>query len=1027
MLVTKEIGYILIKLITMNKFYLVGFAAYLMSGLAYSQTAVINGQVSDIQTNEPLIGVYVIKNNGNNGTITDNDGRFALQAREGDQLSFSYVGYEDHEVTITSDMKELKISLREDSKYLSEIVVTGTLGLQRSVRELGTTNHYLDNEELTQGKVVDPILGLTSKVAGLRINMYDSKVDPDVQIVLRGVRSHTGNNAPLYVVDGVPIPSINRLNPNDIESINVLKGANAAALYGSEGVNGALIITTKKGQAGKQSISFSNTTLFEQVSKLPKQQNEFGQGMNGAYDPLQYQSWGPRFDGEMRPVGPELPDGTQWELPYQAVEDGKRSFFNTGITFQNNLALSGGDERSTYYFSVQDVMTKGIVPGDKNRRTGARFNGSRLFGKLTTSYNINYIINKNDVTPSEPWAVAYRLPANLPLDKIKDWRNDPHASPDYFFTNNQANPYFNASNQRNVTDQQTLNGNIEFDYDVTEWFSVIYRAGIYNRTTDFRNTVGKYTYSTGGRTNIAGSVDDGTGTFRRLNSDLIFNFERNFGKFSSRLILGNNIRTDQQKSINLRSSAMVVPDLFNQDNRTGELTGKSTLTDYRQVAGYGELTMGYQNNLFLTFTGRYESVSVLNKSNRAYFYPGVSASFIFSDAIAALQNNPVLSHGKFLVSYNKTGNVPLSPYQLQHVYTQTNGFPYGNQSGFSLGTTDVNPDLEPEFVTSLEVGSKLGFFKNRLMFEAAYVHSNSENGIIQADISSATGYGSAWVNAFRVVNQVVELNVSGDVIITNNFNWNVGANFTYLQSELKEIYDDVERLFTFRQNYLIVGKPYNSYMFTDYKRDPAGRVIVDPNTGNPVGISELYYGGTGTPPYQIGLNTSFSFKGFQIGAQFDWRMGAIVYTEAANRMISDGTSPLTTQHDRQPFVFPNSVIEVSPGVFEVNTEVQTQGDRTYYANFVAPVQSNYVVSANFFKLRELHISYNLPASLFFNQSLIKGITIGLVGRNLFSIWAKDNIYNDPEFVYRGGSSEGYMSWRHLPPTRLYGFNVNINL
>ncbi|SIT89646.1 SusC/RagA family TonB-linked outer membrane protein [Pontibacter indicus] len=990
-----------------------------------AQDLAVSGQVVEQATGTALPGVTVRVKETNNGTTTNPDGAFQINAKEGEVLVFSYIGYASQEVQVNGNANSLQVQLQPGNTQLSEVIVTGALGIKRPARELGTASAQLNTAELTQGKVVNPILGLASKVSGLRINMFDSKVDPDVQVNLRGIRSHTGNNAPLYVVDGVPIPDINRLNPNDIESINVLKGANAAAVYGSDGVNGVLMITTKKGRAGTQRINYSNTTTFDKISRLPEQQTEFGQGLNGVYDPLQYQSWGPRFDGEMRPVGPVLPDGTQWQLPYSANADGRKAFFNTGFTTQNDLNFSGGDENSTYYFSLQDVLTKGIIEGDKNRRSGARFNGSRSFGKLSTSYNLNYVFNKSDVTQSEPWSTVYRLPVSLPFADLKDWENTPHANPNYWFSTNQPNPYFNADNQRTVNEQQTLTGNIELNYEIAPWINAIYRLGLYSRNTDTRTTVGKFTYTTPGRTNIPGSVNDVTNNFRRINSDFILDMHKDFGKFNTRLLLGNNLRTDDSKTTNLSASALVVPGLFNQDNRLGQLGGKSGISQRRQVAVFGELTAGYNNYLFLTFTGRQEAVSVLSPDNRSYFYPGVSSSFVFSDAIDALKNNNTFSYGKVYASYNRTGNVVVEPYQLQNVYSQTDGFPYGNLPGFSLGTSDANPNLKPEFVTSLEIGTQLSFFQNRLNLEAAYVDAKTTDGTILADISAGSGFTSAWVNAFKASNKIIELNINGDVIQRGDLVWNVGANLTHIKSKVDEIYGGIDQLFHFRQNYLIVGKPYNSYLFTDYKRDPEGRVIVDPKTGNPVSGSELYYGGTGTPPYQLGLNTSLQYKGFQLGAQFDWRMGAVVYTEAAARMISDGTSPLTTQYGREPFVIPNSVIETSPGVFTPNTDVKTKGDRNYFANHYATVQSNYAVSADFFKMRELSLSYTLPAHWLDGQKLVKEATIGFVGRNLFSIWAKDNIYNDPEFVYAGGSSEGYMSWRHLPPTRTFGFNVNV--
>ncbi|WP_223285047.1 carboxypeptidase-like regulatory domain-containing protein [Hymenobacter qilianensis] len=337
---------------------------------AWSQQRTVTGTVLEQTSGNALPGVTVVVKETSTGTATDAEGRFSLPAQPGQVLLFSFIGYSPREVTVNTSTELVTVSLSESVTELAEVVVTGALGIKRSARELGGGNQQIETDRLNQGRVVNPLLGLSGKVAGLRINLVDSKVDPQVQVLLRGARSISGNNAPLYVVDGVPVPNINRLNPNDIESINVLKGANAAALYGSEGVNGALLVTTKTGQRGQSRVSYTNTSTFGQVYLLPPTQNEFGMGVDGVYNPTQFESWGPRFDGETRPVGSALADGTRWELPYAPVDNLKEDLFQTTTTQQNDLSFSGGDERSTYFFSLQDVNTKGIIPGDKTRRTG---------------------------------------------------------------------------------------------------------------------------------------------------------------------------------------------------------------------------------------------------------------------------------------------------------------------------------------------------------------------------------------------------------------------------------------------------------------------------------------------------------------------------------------------------------------------------------------------------------------------------------------------------------------------------------
>ncbi|HRO44988.1 SusC/RagA family TonB-linked outer membrane protein [Agriterribacter sp.] len=990
-----------------------------------AQQRTIKGIITDGASGQPVQEASIVVKGSALSVLTDAEGKFAINVRSGQILSISHISYSVTEVPVDHNTGDIYISLESVTRQLSEVVVTGVLGIKRAARELATSSQEVNNAELTQGKPVNPILGLAGKVAGLRINMFDSKVDPDVQVNLRGIRSHSGDNSPLYVVDGVPIPDINRINPNDIESINVLKGANAAAVYGSEGVNGVLMITTKKGRAGRQKIAVSNTTLFESVTQLPEQQTIYGNGVNGVYNPTEYRSWGPAYDGSMKPVGAVLPDGSQWELPYTADKDSRKAFFNTGITTQTDVSLSGGDDISTFFLSAQNVSAKGIIEGDKNSRTGARFNASRKFGKLTALFNLNYVYNRNDVTPSEPWSTVYRHPAHLSYDAVRDWENTPYANPNYWYSTNQPNPYFNAANQRTLTNQQTLNANIELNYAFASWFNAIYRVGVYNRNAQTGSTTGKFTYTTPGRTHIPGSVSDGADDFRRINSDLILNFNKDFGKFSTRLLVGNNLRADDTKSSLVSASALVVPGLFNPGNRTGQLGGSASTTQYRQTAVYGEFTAGYNNYLYVTLTGRQEWVSVLSPDNRSYFYPGVGATFVFSDAIHALRNNSILSFGKLFASYNRTGNVNgISPYALNNTYSQTNGFPFGTLPGFSLGTNYPNFNMKPEFVTSYEAGTQLGFFNNRLNVDLTYAYSLSTDGIIQTDIPGSTGYATALVNAFEVSNNIYEAGINGDVIRNRAMKWNVGVTLYYMDNKVTKIYGELDALHTFRQNYVVLGQPYNTFMFYDYRRDPNGNIIVNGATGLPVSTTELYNAGTGTPPWQMGLHTSFDFKGFHIGMQFDYRLGAVMYSEAANRMIQDGTSPLTTAYNREPFVIPGSVVETEAGKYVANTTA-VAGDRAYFTSYVSPVQSTYAVSANFFKLRELQIGYKLPAGLLARQGIIKQAGVALIGRNLFSIWHTDNIYNDPEFVYAGGSSEGYLSWRHLPPTRMIGFSLNV--
>ncbi|MFT2010473.1 SusC/RagA family TonB-linked outer membrane protein [Pontibacter sp. 13R65] len=1033
----------------MKQYLLLLFSLFFLSVGAWAQERAITGRVIEKETGTPLPGVTIRIKNTSQAATTDSDGKFSISANSGQVLVFSFVGYHQQELPVMTKTETANMALEISSNNLAEVVVTGALGIKRPARELGSSAQMVDNEYLNQGKTVNPLLGLSSKVAGLRINMNDSKVDPGVQVTLRGTRSLTRTatidgrnvNAPLYVVDGMPMPDINRLNPNDIESVTVLKGANAAALYGSDGVNGAIMITTKNGTNGRGTISLSNTTTFSNVYLLPKAQTKYGQGANGVYDPSLYESWGPAFDGTMRDFGTPLPDGSQPQLLYAAPSrDNRLNLFNTGVNVQNDISFSGGDDKSTYFVSAQHVRQTGVIPKDENTRINLRFNGSRDFGRLKTSYNVNFIDNENNVTPDGPWVGAYRMPANFDYDFIKDWENpNSPGNPNNYFTPNGSwvrNPYFLIDNIRNQTNQQIINGKIDLNYTFADWFSALYRVGMYSLNQDTRNTTRKFQTTRANNTN--GAIDDGSNNYQRFNSDLMLNFKKEVGDFSARLLLGHNLRTDYRKTHNIGASNLLYPDVLNPGSRTGELTGGVTITEQRSMAVYGELVTGYKNFLYLTFTGRNDWVSTLSPQNRSYFYPGVSAAFVASDAFDFLRDSEKVSFAKFYTSWNRTGNVTLTPYMLNNTYAQANGFPFGTSVGFLPGLTDPNPNIEPEFVTSFEAGFQFGFFNNRLNIDAAYVYSDSDGQISTAPVSRATGYNAALVNSGRLTNNILELSVNTDVIRTPEVRWNVGVNYTYTKNIVKELFGGATSRQNFRQSFAMVGEQFPSLWLSDYERvndDLDGAVIITSNTnGDPRKKTDNVLLGPLVPPHLMGLFTSFNYKGFTVATQFDSRLGGWMYSEIVPAMYEAGTHPITAAYGREAFVWPNSVVEVTapvrneegqiitPGVYEPNTSVLTSGGGREFWASQGERQRNTAAKSDFLKMRELSVSYSLPASILAKQRFLREVGIGFVATNLFIIRHKDNDLGDPEYLYN--STDGYSSFRQVPPVRSYGFNVN---
>ncbi|WP_286735463.1 MULTISPECIES: SusC/RagA family TonB-linked outer membrane protein [Sphingobacterium] len=1003
------------------------FTSQFYEEVAAQTNFTVEGRILDLKTEEPISGVSIrVKESIKSSSVmTGSQGSFRIRLHQGQTLVISHLNYTPQEIQVRSGQSNLVIRLAEDPHMLSEVNVTGALGIKRQARELGTSAQSVDNQELNLGKVVNPLLALSSKVAGLRINATDlttGKTDPGIQIRLRGTRSlNRSKNDPIYVVDGVPLPDITRINPNDIQDITVLKGANAAALYGSEGVNGAIMITTKSGRAERGQINYSNSTLFSKVFLLPPAQQNFGQGQNGVYSPVANESWGDRFNGEVRDFGLPI-NGVQPTKVYSAPDkDNRLDFFDTGVTVQNDLSFSSGDDKGSYYVSLQDVRIKGVIPGDKSSRTGVRFNGSRRFNKLNTSFNTNYVFFKNNTTSDGPWLSVYTQPANIDYKDARNWQDPSSPNHPLNWYNPVAgtrNPIFMADNNRNTSDQHTLNSKLEFNYEFTDWLDATFRTGLYFQSEPGRVTNKKLVSNVATR-NINGSVNDTHRGFTRFNNDLILNFHKNFGDFSTKFLVGQNVRMDDTKSINISATNLLFEDIFNQGSRTGELVGGSTITKYRSLATYGEFTAGYKNYLFLTFTGRNDQVSVLDPGNNSYFSPGVSSSFVFTDAIASLQKSRVLSYGRIFASFNKTGNVTLDPYRLNLSYSQTAGFPFGSLVGFTPSLSEPNRSIKPEFVKSFEVGTQLGFFNDRLRTDIVYAYSDSDGQIFDAGISRATGFNSTIVNAGQIINKTYEIMINGTAIKSKDLNLQFGLNFSYTDTKAKNLYAGDE-FNIFRQAYAIKGLQYPTLRMTDFLRED-GKIVLDPN-GNVIPSEEEKVMGTMVPPYLFGFNTKFNYKSFTMGFQIDARLGSWMYSEVIPRMFAAGTHPETAKYDRQPFIMPNSMVRLADGSIVENNEVYSKGDKAWWTAY-GNIQSVTAAKGDYLKLRELYIGYDLPQSWLSHQRMIKKASIGFVGNNLFIVRHSSNTIGDPEALYN--QTDGYNSFRQIPTSRSMGFNVNI--
>ena len=562
-------------------------------------------------------------------------------------------------------------------KQLGEVLVVSALGIQRQSREVGYATATLDSKELTQARPTNFVNGLAGKVSGLQIQTLNNGVNSTPRVTLRGSRSLLGNNEALIVIDGVITTNevLGALNPDDIASTSVLKGANAAALYGSQASNGALIITTKKGKAGTSEVTFSHTSQFESISFLPKFQNEFGPGSPDWYnntdqakegiffasqDPTlpagtrgstvdedyhyQYQGfenqqYGPRFNGSMQPFGYALPDGTVQMVKYEARPNERKDFFNMGYQTQNGVSFSGGDEKTKFFASYQNIHNNGIVPKDKFDRNNFRFNASRDFDRLNVGFNLAYINRKSNVSSnldqntSIYWNV-FNTSVMAPLSQYKDYENDKFSDSNYGYYNAYYyNPYFVLDYNRLRDTRNTLQGDVNASFRVYDWLRLQYRIGTTTTSQQSLTTQNKFTLAGNSPKQISpypGFFRDLNTSLTRVNSDFFVSADRTFGDINVRAIVGNNVQLLDSRFGQVSSTALAVPaptEQINLDNRIGNLAGFSGRFQTRLYAFYGDLTLGYKDFFFVHGSGRYDNVSVLAKGNRSFFYPGVDASF----------------------------------------------------------------------------------------------------------------------------------------------------------------------------------------------------------------------------------------------------------------------------------------------------------------------------------------------------------------------------------------------------------------
>ncbi|WP_316802488.1 SusC/RagA family TonB-linked outer membrane protein [Pedobacter nototheniae] len=1029
---------------------------------AIAQERTITGTVTSQDDRLPIPGVSVKVKGTQSGAVTDANGKYSVKVPSGSSvLEFTFIGYATHSRTITGS-GVINVVLTSDAQSLNEVVVSAA-GLTARKKELGNAQTTLKNDQLTQAKPTNIVAGLTGKVAGLNIQGVSSGVDPNYRIILRGMRSITGNNQALIVVDNVIVPNtvLSNLNPDDIEDLTVLNGASSAALYGSAASNGALIITTKRGKrgGGGLDIKVTNTTTLEQVAFFPQLQKEFGSGSDNdlqIYLPYENQQYGPRFDGIVRPIGRPLQDGSIQSVPY-SYTDGKNKFWDTGVTNVTDFSINSGSEKGSLYASGQYLTSTGTTPGDKYNRATVRIGGTqKISDKIDFNYSTYYAQNRNDKTTQTGNIYNYLLnaPSQANLTDYSDWRNNPFANPNGYYNAYYNNPYFMADNYRQQIRKDYFIGSAEIKYKPLNWLDFTGRIGIttLNQSSKSYSDVfiySDYTKSISGSSeyknqDILGGVTDAANYNTTISSDFIAHAQKKVNDFKFDLTALAQLQNKQYKTVSASVAGLVTPGLFNLSNSTNPPTAGEANYLYRSYGLTGKLDIAYKDYLFLTATGRNDWVSNLAPQNRSFFYPSVSLSFVATDAIQALKDIKEIDFIKLRGGWSKVGQVNLGnandfgAYYLEPTFGQGSGYPYNGKGGLTVGNTLISPSLKPEITQGFEAGIEYSLMKSRISGTATYFNTKTTNQTIPTGISNASGYSGYLTNTGKTSSKGIELALSVVPLRTEDWEITLGSTFTHYDNKVLEIGSGLTQLTLAAYggsagSYAVEGQPFPVIQGKTHVRDPQGRIIVDPITGYPSATDNISVLGQASAPDQLGLNINVKYKGITLYASGEYRTGNIIYNSGGTTFDFSGAGINTIAYNRDRFVIPNSSYLLN-GQYVPNTNITVRDGGPGYWTIAGPrtgIDENYVTSAAFWKIREISLAWDIPKSFLMKSKVVKAAKISVQGRNLFIFLPKTNVYTDPEYsdgdASSSGNAIGLTGLNQTPPSRFYGATLSLTL
>ncbi len=1049
----------------------------LFSGLfaAFGQNVQIRGTVTASDDGSPLPGVYVRISGTNTGTATDVNGNYQVTAPGNATLIFSYIGYKEQQVTL-SGQTVVNVALDPEVTQMAEVVVTA-LGIRRSEKSLGYAATTVSSNEFEKLSQTEAMNSLQGKVAGVQISSGGGMPGASTKVIIRGYSS-LASNSPLYVVDGVPIDNsvrsdyrdgldfgnrANDINPNDIETMTILKGAAATALYGSRASSGAVIITTKRGQqSDKIRIEVNSSISTSDVLRIPQMQNTFGQGWSGLWAQDENGSWGPKMGGQIRAWG-NIYNNSQKVAAFSPVKDNVYDFYDFGMQYNNSISLSGGNANTTYYLSYNNVKADGVLPSDvdKNMKNAISLSATTKGAKLTASTSIFYVNRRGSGTPDGYGGTAaaanvftelLQIPRNFSIVEFKDYKNDPFNTLDYYFTPYAFNPYYAINENRSSFFENRVYGNVDFNYDFTNWLSAKWTMGadVSNFNRDEHEAIMKFSPGTPQYikkvTENPGLVVEENSISEDLNSNFRFIFNRTFAStFSLNAIAGYEVIQRKYKNQDASIASLVIPEFYNLDNTSGVKEASTYLSKKRQYAYYGQATVGFKEMAFLTLSARQEYSSTLPKSANSYFYPSANLSVLVDQLVPALSN---IGMFKIRAAWGKAGNdAPV--YYIDPVFTGAEvanpysslTFPLAGVGAFEKSNQIGNPKLKPEITTEKEIGFDIRLFENRVNLDLSLYNKVSDGQILTINVAPSSGFQTQVVNFGEVQNKGVELALTVVPVRTPSFEWSVGTTYTKNNSEVISLPGETGELVLFTMSYgvqmvAIEGQPLGILRAPDYLRDSKGRIVVGATNGIPLATTNYLPVGGVLPKFTAGITNTLSYKDFELSFLIDWRKGGKFYSGTADLNYFVGNATQSTFNDRQPFLIPNSVKEnpdwdgEDPNTQYVENDVPINmtNINAYYYHTNNPVSNRMrILPRDYVKLRDVTLTYTVPSGLLSKTKVIQGAQIILSGRNLLMWTPKENNVVDPEATSYGNDllSE-FGEFRTGPTVRSFTAGVRIS-